>query len=79
MTEDAKEQSGWNSVLLWGAVLVVVYVLSIGPVAAMDCGGLLPLGAREVLELVYAPLIWLCDNTPLDGPLEAYVELWCGR
>lgn len=37
---------------------------------------LLAFGLHTLLEPIYQPLSWLHENTPLDGPLDWYVELW---
>jgi hypothetical protein len=74
MSNEEKERS---RVLYWvvGAVVLapLLYVLSIGP-AGMICErmGIDP----EPMRPVYAPVVWLHDNTPLKGPLEWYVRLW---
>jgi hypothetical protein len=31
---------------------------------------------REPVKAAYAPVLWLITNTPLGGPLEAYLRLW---
>lgn len=72
-TADSKGSSGWLVIL--AVVVPVLYVLSIGPAAALvsrtnngrDAG---------VLTKIYAPVIWLHDHTILKKPLEAYVKLW---
>lgn len=57
-------------------LLPVLYVLSMGPVVMMvEKTGV----GREQVELVYMPVIWLHDNTPLEKPLEMYGELWGWR
>lgn len=55
-------------------VALVLYALSIGPAifAARKFGG----DNERFFVTVYAPIIWLDQNTPLDGPIEAYVLLW---
>ena len=59
-----------------GAVVLVLvcYVLSVGPAAGYCehhrgrlCDG---------LEVFYAPVVWLHEATPLEGPLEWWVELF---
>jgi hypothetical protein len=51
----------------------LLYILSVGPVAAIWIKFKLP---EAPLETFYAPLIWLHGHTPLKEPLEWYVELW---
>ena len=48
----------------------LLYILSIGPVLRFGGKTLLP------FDVIYAPVIWLHDHTPLEKPLEWYVELW---
>jgi hypothetical protein len=31
------------------------------------------------VAVAYAPLVWLYNHTPLQGPLDWYVSLWSGR
>jgi hypothetical protein len=57
------------------AGLPVLYVLSVGPVARL-CQMVSPGQPPVWVFVLYAPLIWLHDNTPLRAPLEWYVELW---
>jgi hypothetical protein len=64
---------GWFS---WTFMAMMLYVLSIGPAALLSKKHFMP---DRVGEILYAPLIWLADNTPLDTPLEFYVDLWIGE
>ena len=60
--------------LVWVIVLApVLYVLSIGPAAAVvSRTGT----GHDAVSVVYYPLGWLHDNTPLRDPLDWYLELW---
>ncbi len=52
--------------------LPVLYVLSVGPVAAVY-----PDEAPPWAEVFYAPIFWLCDNSDFAAhALELYLELW---
>lgn len=69
----ARPRDAWVIFPISCLISVVLYVLSIAPVAA----------AAEVLDVprapvrrVYTPVIWLHDHTPLRRPLEWYMELW---
>jgi hypothetical protein len=79
MTESKEEAHGsGRSLPLYGMAWFFVatpllYVLSIGPVLAFGDKTLLRL---EVVEVIYAPVIWLHDHTPLKKPLEWYVDWW---
>jgi hypothetical protein len=33
---------------------------------------------QAAIRVLYAPIAWLHNNTPLEGPLDAYVEFWEG-
>lgn len=53
---------------------IALYVVSIGPVIAL---GHDVLGVdQDVFELLYSPVIWLHDATPLEEPIEWYAALW---
>ncbi len=70
--EDPAQRPGAS---LWLAALVgglVLYVLSIGPAAALVSNR----AALTILPKVYAPVIWLHDHTFLEKPLEWYVGLF---
>jgi hypothetical protein len=49
---------------------LVLYVLSIGPALGYDWF------RGESFETIYAPIIWLAENTPLEKPIGWYVDLW---
>lgn len=70
---DPKGSSGWF--IIFVVAVPLLYVLSIGPVAAV-VSRTQNTQAMNVLEKVYAPVIWLHGHTILKEPLEAYVELW---
>lgn len=54
-------------------VIPLVYVLSMGPVAAASQKT--PSSVSAVRQF-YFPLIWLHDHTILKKPLELYAGLW---
>jgi len=76
MNEDgSRPLSGY--VLLFTAVLPLLYILSIGPAAAIANHYHLH---SEGLQTVYFPLMWLCDHVPtVDRALEWYTRLWDER
>ena len=51
-------------------MLLIFYSASIGPAV------LIFREPPRAVEKFYAPLGWLAEHTPLDGPLSAYVEYW---
>jgi hypothetical protein len=76
----ARAQSKAEGAALAGAVLfgfVVIYALSIGPVAYVcDSTSDRCEAVEPALRVFYAPLIWLHGETPLGRAIEWYVELW---
>jgi len=57
-------------ILLWS------YLLSIGPFARLNRSGYIPVRAKNVAEVVYAPVLWIADHTALSYPFRWYVDLW---
>lgn len=56
------------------AVLLVLYVLSCGPAAVLtERSRLIKI---DTWRIIYAPVVWMHDNTPLKEPLEKYVKWW---
>lgn len=55
------------------AAVLMVYALSVGPVAAITKRGWL---RSSTFKQVYAPVIWLSDYTRFRKAIEAYVKLW---
>ncbi len=75
--ERRSEQESGRSIWTWLMLIwcaFILYVLSIGPTAALVKNAGWP--TIEVALSVYAPVIWLYEHTPLKGPLDAYVRLW---
>jgi hypothetical protein len=79
--EDGPERSARGAVWVWlcwlGAILVL-YVLSTGPVAMM--AGKKPTGRGGpvwwAIGIVYQPVSWAAEKTPLGKPLGIYWHLW---
>jgi len=67
---------GWAAAVCVVLVILLpaVYVLSLGP-AVRYYDGCSP-AMQNAIETVYAPLVWLHENTILEEPLRWYVELW---
>jgi hypothetical protein len=64
--------------LAWVVALLlpVLYVLSYAPVYSVvrqNTNAMAPYGASWV---IYRPVDWLIDHTPLDGPLLTWANLW---
>jgi hypothetical protein len=80
-----KQARGWRRVPWWGLVGVLLfYVLSLGPalVIAAWLDGRRTFGgsgerAVDVVEIIYGPVIWVCDSSPLiSDALDWYLEFW---
>jgi hypothetical protein len=70
-TDEKGSHSAVGIVIAVLVLLPVLYVLSFGPVVTF-----LPHQPSWVVEDIYAPVLWLHDNTILEKPLEDYVEFW---
>lgn len=58
------------------ALLLLLYVLSTGPVVKLIDLGYLPHGTRSV-EVFYTPLQWIIEQSELaSGLFLAYLSLW---
>jgi hypothetical protein len=72
-TQDKKAVS-WSSVFLWPSVILVVYVLSIGPIMMLVGKGVIAYN-KGVADF-YSPLEYAYGQTPLHKPLGIYLHLW---
>jgi endonuclease/exonuclease/phosphatase (EEP) superfamily protein YafD len=70
---DEKKSRGLGSYLVWAFVVVMAYVLSIGPVLKLCYRGVL---SPKVL-IIYKPLDLLCTRNALTQPMVRYLEFWC--
>jgi hypothetical protein len=74
---DGEKSFNWRAWILWPALMVIVYLLSFGPV-------LMVLNKREnqglpdprIVDLLYAPWIWTYTSTPFHKPLGIYMHFW---
>ncbi|MDX1680957.1 MAG: hypothetical protein R3242_09530 [Akkermansiaceae bacterium] len=76
MTEQEETSSSDHTLplIIGGVVLAFgIYVLSIGPVAMMASRHDWP---EKPLVIFYAPVLWLYKHTPLDDPLDNYIDWW---
>jgi len=73
VSEESARKTSWGAVVLVLVLVVALYVLSFGPAAVIANRAK---ATRPVLEVVYAPLIWLYENTPLREPLRLYMDFW---
>jgi hypothetical protein len=72
---DEKKSRGLGSYVLWGFVVVVLYVLSAGPVEWFR-GGVFSAHRSSTLFHFYAPWRWAYIHTPFQRPLGMYLHLW---
>jgi hypothetical protein len=72
--QERRSRSGPARAVLIALFVPVLYVLSVGP-ATIIFDDASP-EVRYAIQVFYYPLAWLHDNTPLQGPLQAYVEIW---
>ena len=75
-----KTASAWvlrrlGSWCCWMSVALVVYVLSIGPVVKFMLKGPIP---EEVVETVYAPIIWLGKTESVGKLMDGFFN-WYGE
>jgi hypothetical protein len=80
-SQDAPERNSRGAVwvwLCWLGVIVLVYVLSIGPVMVLWDKKLIANGnsAAQVLKIVYGPVEWAYAKTLLHKPIGMYYHLW---
>ena len=77
--EETKHSGGFGIYALWAGVVLLLYVLSAGPLQLLVAKGIWQ--RRSIgnfsLESIYDPLIWAYDETPLHKPLGMYMHLWC--
>ena len=79
--QDGQERASRDVVwewLCWLGVILFLYVLSSGPVVLMACKR--PTGrggpAWRVIGIVFQPVRWAAEKTPLAKPLGVYWHLW---
>ena len=70
-----KRSSGWWVFIVWPLVILVLYALSFGPVVMMVQKGIIRRHYQRVYVL-YEPVMWAYEETPLQKPLGMYFHLW---
>jgi hypothetical protein len=72
-----KKSRGFGIYVLWAFVAVTVYFLSAGPMSLLDKAGIFNSPkAQRVLEVIYAPVEYLYEETLLRRPIGMYLHLW---
>jgi hypothetical protein len=74
-TPKEKRSINWGALILWPVVILILYVLSWGPVIMMIEKGHIS-STNEFLRMFYRPLGWAYAETPLHKPLGMYFHLW---
>ena len=73
--KDEKHSIHWGALILWPVVILILYVLSVGPITMiLFKRGIAP--KCEFMLTIYAPLGWAYKNTSLHKPLGMYLHLW---
>ena len=75
-TREKKEGKGFAGYVVWAAMVLLLYVLSWGPVAMVE-GKRVGQSSPPWLVSFYRPLYWTYRKTPLHKPLGMYLHLWC--
>jgi len=76
MSEQQEGRGGFSALGAFIILAPFIYVLSVGPVAGLA----LRMGVNnETLERIYYPVVWLHENTPLQGPIKIYINFWVGE
>src|SRR5438045_209731 len=73
---EAKPSHGLGRYLVWAFVVLMVYVLSIGPVDRLIGERHLPRGVQIILGLFYMPWLYAYYKTQLHKPLGLYMHVW---
>ena len=68
----------WTGFIVWPFVLLLLYVLSVGPVVMMNDRGRISLNNTFVWNF-YSPLDWAYEETLFHKPLGIYLHLWSKR
>ena len=74
--EPSSRGAGWGWVV-WPAVVLVLYVLSTGPVLWMFNRKIVPRGGTvRMAQIVYSPIEWANGAKALGKPLRMYWHFW---
>jgi hypothetical protein len=76
MDNRSQHQSSATLWTLWILAVPLAYLLSVGPVVRLTMDRSHPLGVPVWVDTLYRPVEWLHDHTPLEKPLEWYMDWW---
>lgn len=72
-TNRESQAAAWLGILF---LLPALYILSVGPYVYLSGKSYLPPSAVKIMDEGYYPLLNLCEKSPLEAPLEAYMFWW---
>jgi hypothetical protein len=78
MNEESPNGSHTSRWVLWAGLVALVYVLSIGPMAAWVEWHQPSAMGWKVIDTVYQPMVWAFQKTS-PAPLMAYENWWVDR
>ncbi len=73
--KEERHSINWGALILWPVVILLLYVLSGGPVMMMRDQGRIRWD-NQVVWSFYRPLTWAYNKTSLHKPLGMYFHLW---
>jgi len=76
---EEKHSFNWQMFVLWPFLILVLYVLSSGPVVRLVRQGRISRSNGVFIERVYGPVAWAYERTPLHKPLGMYFHLWAPK
>lgn len=77
-TED-KHSSSMGAFLVWPLAVLILYLLCVGPFVMLVDRQVVSGKMEAMLEVIYAPVEWAYDSTPLHKPIGMYLHLWSKR
>jgi hypothetical protein len=72
-----KNSVNWRAFILWLFVILLLYVLSIGPVMMLEQNAWI--AENQFEKPIYRPVQWIYLKTPLHKPLGIYLHLWAPK
>ncbi len=73
--KDEKRSAFLPGFIVWPVVILLLYVLSIGPIWMLVVKKRIP-PFNEFMDTLYAPIEWAYGQAPLHKPLGMYFHLW---
>ena len=75
-TTEEKDSHSWTGWIVWPVGILVLYMLSVGPVVMMYENGHFSPRLGQIFGKFYAPLFCAYEKTPLHKPIGMYLHLW---